>query len=469
MNSSLSKVARGDIISADFFNTLIDKINGIQEPGPVQTVNEDVISVLMDAWAAYRGLIKKQLFLPTETTDAGIKARLAVSNAIRDIMDMSLLNAIGAATIQNDTTGILEGFSDLYQVQDDLSTLFLTTMEDLSSHVDRLNFGNILNTFLNTSGQSGSLSLQGAIASQNVSSVVAAQQRINNAVLNWSGGTINGTTQVVYKGSSRGRTLVRTDTVNPFKYTFTVYNKTDKALVIQLATQFGSPHTEWKPAGIFDAQNNPLTSVSLAAKDPLNPNKPESKTEATVWVYTPNGAIDNQSAPLLLNASVPQYGEQVYSFDQVQLTVGPVETPDKPTWIIFSSVQATADLSQPVAKNKTVVLTLMARFHSDIAPKARDFIVKVTVDQQSSNVVQNFGINFTDLIKSNQSTTMLIISESFSMTSDTELGATINVPLKIELTGTVNGESLVFTVSVEAKDNSTINAIDQQRTLSIKP
>ncbi|MDQ3919624.1 MAG: hypothetical protein M3348_14230 [Acidobacteriota bacterium] len=257
---------------------------------------DGVAKAFYDAWEAYRGLIKRRVFLPPGSDEARVAAQVSITSAIRDVLEMSNRQYALAASGSLDAALALEAFHEVYRVQDELSRYFQSSIPGIVETQDRETFGQQLGVLLNTAIPGGRPGLRPAFESKSLPAAVAAQNAINLFVGGWSGeGVAVGPFGASWQSSPKGQSVVPGGT-DPFPQLFTVTNRTDKSLDIQLEAAVTAPQGDWSQSTtIEDANGAEITSVSLA---------PGTDATVTVQVKAPADAHIGDDAALTLTTSI---------------------------------------------------------------------------------------------------------------------------------------------------------------------
>ncbi|HEX8359359.1 MAG TPA: hypothetical protein VF613_04600, partial [Longimicrobium sp.] len=234
--------------------------------GPL--VRDTLAVTLETAWSAWRGVVRRRLFLPPGTDADKVAAQVSIVNAVRDVMDVASRQAGLAAGNSLDARDALEALRDLHRVQDDLQTLFRSAIPGVVHTQGRENFGAGINVRLNTALPGGGRALLPAINASDLPGAVAAQAAINQFVAGFSGeGVASGPIVVTYQSSPRGLNLVPGDTQG-FPHLFIVRNATDRRLTFRLQASAAGPAGDWSNAvTLEDAAGAVLTAgtVELAS------------------------------------------------------------------------------------------------------------------------------------------------------------------------------------------------------------
>ncbi|HSN76184.1 MAG TPA: hypothetical protein VL334_14005 [Anaerolineae bacterium] len=264
--------------------------------GPL--VADGVAKAMQDAWDVYRGLIKRRVFLPPGTDDAKIAAQIAITSALRDVMDMASRNAALAKASALDTPGALEAFQSLAAVQSDLATLFLSRIPGIIDTQSRETFARQIATYLTATIPGGGPGLLPAISANNLIAAINAQNAINLFVGSWSGeGVAIGPFGFQYEQSPNGTQLVP-GSADEFPQIFTVSNGTDKLLTIHLEASIEAPTGDWSNStALLDTQTGaPIASSALASG---------TQHSITILVSAPADARVGETATLTLTGTVP--------------------------------------------------------------------------------------------------------------------------------------------------------------------
>jgi hypothetical protein len=263
--------------------------------GPLSS--DGVASSLRDAWEVYRGFIKRRAFLTSGNDQDTIASHSLITNALRDVLDMSNRHYALAAGRALETVDALKSFQEMHRVQSELATLFLTGLTVPDPTLNRNNFALGLNTLLNNTSATGVPGLLPAVTANDLPAAVVAQNAINNLVANWSGVGVAIGPIVVSKGSApEGEDLVLGGAAAlPFNYT--VLNGTDRRLTIALETSITALHGDWTgSARIFNAAGVEIDHVDLNAG---------ASATIVVKANAGTGAVKDETATLIFKASVP--------------------------------------------------------------------------------------------------------------------------------------------------------------------
>lgn len=155
-----------------------------------------VTAVMQDAWTAYRGLLRRQLFIPTDSNAATNAARVTVPAAVRGVMDMALQHATLASARCLPRAAALQGFASLRNLQMELVQLLETGMQGVSNPHDRVEFAARLRSLITGSpASSAGAALLGdqaglgpSVEHGSIAGAIRAQQSINHVAATWQGG-----------------------------------------------------------------------------------------------------------------------------------------------------------------------------------------------------------------------------------------------------------------------------------------
>ncbi|HEU0052900.1 MAG TPA: hypothetical protein VFQ39_06970 [Longimicrobium sp.] len=211
-------------------------------------VTDAVATVLRTAWAAWRGVLRKRLFLPTSPATDSIGMLVSVMSAVRDVMDVASRQGALATAGALDVPGALDALREMHAIQDDLRAVFNLDVAGVGGTNDRKQFAQGIGVRLNTAIPGGGRALLPALNLDDLAGAVAAQVSINQFVANYSGeGVAIGPIEVTYVSSPRGTNMVPGD-AEGFPHHFTVRNGTDRGLVIHLEGSATAPTADWSNA-----------------------------------------------------------------------------------------------------------------------------------------------------------------------------------------------------------------------------
>jgi hypothetical protein len=219
------------------------------------------------AWEAYRGLVKKRVFLPSEVTSDAVGARLTILAAEQDVLAVANQKAALAAARTLNYKDSIDAFSSIYQIQSDLALLFMSAIPGITDPQGRVDFGKTLKNLLDVAGPAGIAALKISLTSNDLHGAAVAQEAINSFVGSWTGsGVAIGFIAVKYNGSSaRGTKLVPGDPL-PYPHSFNVSNSTDRSLQITLAGSVVAAHGDWSKSVAFQNTDGlQIGSVTLAS------------------------------------------------------------------------------------------------------------------------------------------------------------------------------------------------------------
>lgn len=259
--------------------------------GPL--LQDGVAGTLRDAWEVYRGLIKRRVFLPSGTSQDTLAAQHSITNAVRDVLDMSNRQHTLAASAALDTPSALAAFHDMHRVQKEFAAL-LAALPLADPTKGRASFAQGLIRLLDTTPAGAKPGLLPAVQAGNLPAAVVAQNAINFYVGNWSGeGVAIGPFGATWQSSPQGKNLVRGQS---FPHHFTVRNGTDKRLVIRLEASAAAQTGDWAGStAVTDVSGAALSGVELASG---------ASTEVVVNVTAPRDAKNGESVTLTLKTIV---------------------------------------------------------------------------------------------------------------------------------------------------------------------
>lgn len=206
--------------------------------------SDHVAKVLEDAWDIYRGLIRRQVFLPAGTDDAKIAARQTITEAIRDVMAVANRYAALALGAGLDVAGGLRAYQAMYSIQDDLVALFAGDIPGIDDTQERELFASAIDQYLNHELPGARPGLKPALEASSLIGAVDAQTEINRFVGAWSGeGVAIGPFGFTYSHSPDGVGLV--PGADPIPQVFTLSNGTNRALTMILSATASANTGDW--------------------------------------------------------------------------------------------------------------------------------------------------------------------------------------------------------------------------------
>ncbi|HST50367.1 MAG TPA: hypothetical protein VLJ61_00050 [Pyrinomonadaceae bacterium] len=296
--------------------------------GPLSS--DGVASALHDAWDVYRGLIQRRAFFLSGTDQDTLASHLTITNAVRDVMDMSNRQYALAASRSLDTPDALAAFKEMYRVQNDLAVLFVQGIPVKDQSGDREAFAKGLSKLLNQTIAGGKPGLLPAVNSNSLPATVDAQNAINFFVANWSGqGVAIGPITLSPGTSAQGLVAVKGVAT---EHRFTVGNGTDKALTIELEATAAATTGDWSNSTtIMSVGGDEVSEVQLASG---------ASTEVSVMITAPQNALKDEPVVLTLNASVPQFGKTGTAFKTLKVA-------DQVSDAVTSSVEFVGNIGLP--------------------------------------------------------------------------------------------------------------------------
>lgn len=208
-------------------------------------VNDEMAQVVADTWDVYRGLVRRQVFLPSADEATTVTARLTIDNAIRDVLSVANRYTAIAATDGLDVSGALRVFRDLFEVQSDMVEIFLGTIPGIDDIQERDLFAETIRRILEVSTPPGARpSYAAALTNQALYQALDSQIEINRFVGQWSGeGVAVGPFGFTYAGSPEGTVLVPGADATP--HLFTLVNGTNRSLEFSLGAAMSSTSADW--------------------------------------------------------------------------------------------------------------------------------------------------------------------------------------------------------------------------------
>jgi hypothetical protein len=262
--------------------------------GPM--IDDGVAHVLEDAWDAYRALIRRRDFIPFGGFSNAREAIFAIEAAIRDVMDVANRFAAQAAAGGLDVTGALTAFDALYDVQDELIDIFQTDIPDFGDLLDRDIFTTGLQLLVEGNPAAGAAGLSGALASDQLHAIVAAQQAINDYVRNWQAGGV-GPFGFTFLDAPSGVNLVPGAAAH-WRFTFT--NGRSETLRFRLQGEIDAPTGAWGSVILQNQAGQNLNNVTVASGVSMI---------VSAQFTTPADAVVGELAELKLSAEIRSTGE----------------------------------------------------------------------------------------------------------------------------------------------------------------
>lgn len=280
--------------------------------GPLEL--DAVTRAFQQAWEAYRGLVKRRVFLPVANTPDASGARVAIVAAIGDVTAVSLQMATLSASRSLASPDAIGAFAAMRDIQRELTSLFRSDIPGfLSSQTqDRVAFATTIDTYITTGIPGGGLGLAPAVQQHNLQAAARAQLVIDQFVAGWSGqGIATGFVKVDGAGSPRGTNVVPSED-NPYPHFFTVANRTDRAMTFAVAADVVGAQGDWSGAlQVMNSEGGVIESLALAVNQ---------TRQVTVHVRAPQNAVIGDTPILTLTVTAPQPSPQT-DVARVPLTV----------------------------------------------------------------------------------------------------------------------------------------------------
>jgi len=282
------------------------------------SVRDGVWETFSDAWQAYRGLIRKRVFLPMGATSAEAAARVSVVASTRDVLDLANRYAARAGGWTLDEPSAHDAFSEFYEVQKEYAELLSTGLPGVTDTQGRTTFaaGLLLRldgTVLGNPGLAPALALPGLVP------VVLAQDEINRYVGQWSGEGVAVGPFLIQEALPHpdGNTIVPGAT-SSFRFRFVLRNGTDRRLQFAVAASTEAPGGTWAgTTTIHKADGTPISSLDLNSG---------AFGEFLIHVKAPSDAVAGQTAVLTVEAAAPPPTSRSETYT-LSLLVGTASTP----------------------------------------------------------------------------------------------------------------------------------------------
>ncbi|HEX8723123.1 MAG TPA: hypothetical protein VF736_21070 [Pyrinomonadaceae bacterium] len=418
---------------------------------------------LRETRQTYRDFVLKNVFLGNVTSPQGLSARLAVTAALQAVWNAAGERFVAACRCNCvlTTDKALSVMQDLYDAQKTLASVMKADRGDIS--VEGMpDYVKQLAALLDVATPGQKPSFKAALEAKDLKAALNAQNVINGLGATWSGEVVTGNLEVTYQSAERGPTLEIGDTT-PFNYTFRVWNKTNRALDIELRAAFQPPRAAWN-AGVTvkNFPGDPGT-VSLQPYNQSNPNNPAAFADVIVSVTTPTGASAGDKGLLRLTASVPS-PVGVADFDEKELAVGETATTEPATTVDFISAPDIDGNPAAAVAGDDLPYTFHTRFHTTTGATTREFrfmVVYVSPPNASSLYTVTFG-NKTAETDASLSNTAQKATKPYPMTNDVDDSVIVNV----RPAGGALGHPLTFKVRIQSVQDSTLSKESENFTVN---
>jgi hypothetical protein len=435
---------------------------------------------LRDTRDAYRNLIQKNVFLANALSPEALTPRLVVTSALQSVMSTASERHVSTCRcncVLSREKG-LAVMQDLYEVQKNLVAVLSTDWGRSFNAVGLKGFANLLKTYLDVAipgSPSSRPSLKAAIAASNLNAALDAQNFINGMGGQWAGEAVTGNLDVTYHPpSSRGKTLVRTATGGlpnpPYRYTFRVTNKTNRALEIKVRAGFDAPQSEWDD-GVTVISGD---TVNLQPFNASNPNNPTAFSDVIVEVIPPSAqdaSIGSNGTLRLVSSVDPPVN--VSDDDSVDLTIGTKDAPEAATGVsILKGKDASGndllviDGSPNAAPtNEPVTYTFKTIYSTATGPTPRNFRFFVMLDQPA-NANNLYTVHF-DNKTTETDTGVNTATQKATLPYPMASGAQDEVQVSITPKAAAIGHPLTFRARLQAVDD--VNLKDESQVFTITP
>src|SRR6266702_1135946 len=292
-------------------------------------VDDALSGVFETAWTVYRGILIHRLFLPLGSAPEEIAMQLAITGAVRDVMDVATRQASRAGAWSLDESRALSALQDLYQVQSDLQVLLASDFPGVTDVQDRKQFASLYSNYLDGPLSPG-VALHDALSAKDMCQAVAAQNAVNQFVAGWSGeGIAVGPTFINFLPGNLN-TVPGGDAA---AHQFELHNGTDRSLTFVLSAAISAPHGDWTRAATvhqissatelqsIDIRSGGVATLEVQVRAPLNVPQIGDTVKLTVeavvgpphtdfdfvvtlttahpetWTVVINGALPDSSTP----------------------------------------------------------------------------------------------------------------------------------------------------------------------------
>jgi hypothetical protein len=448
------EVHPGDLITSELMNQILQDLQALNEQvaalsggtsgtGPR---NGPATASLHDAWTFYGSLAKSGEFLPSAATAEAIQSAAEITTYLQDVMYTALAGT--PLGYSGDATGLLDVFRRMYAKQHDVVVLFSAPIPGIPDSSSHKRFATLLNAGLESDTPLGDASLRKAVENANLPAAIAAQNRINNMVRDEGGDVTTGNLEVIYRGAVGSTESLVIGSTQPVLYRFTVTNRTNRNLDVQLSAEFLPPRQAWRDLSVVGIDGAARSSIQLAPFDPARPNDPAATQEIRIAAMTPAGAANGDTGTLQLNAFVPQPINRRASASRL-LTVSTTATPQTPGAVtsVTGSPVVSGDLSN-AGEFETLTLDFQFAFSALQGPANRQFRFRIDVTAPA-NPDALFVIEYAPAdaaIDTSASTAIRKISQPFTMTDGTSRSVNVSIT---PVSGS-NGRNLMFTARVES-------------------
>jgi hypothetical protein len=264
--------------------------------------------VLQATWNAYYGLVRRRAFLTLPTSRivgtafaaAAFQdtegARLSILTELQAVMAVANQKAAIAASGAMNLAAALAAFTEVANAQETLALLLRDPIPGTGDPQERITFATTLLRYIRQQVPGNAPGLTPAIQSGSLTDAIHAQTEINALIGTGTGqpGAL-GFIEAIYQSSPDGDSLVPNN-AQPYRFIFTIGNRTNQALDIDLAGSVLAQTGNWEGAvSVQNTDGAAISSIRLATQTTQN---------VTAVVTVPANALIGESVSVVLDATV---------------------------------------------------------------------------------------------------------------------------------------------------------------------
>lgn len=286
-------------------------------------VRDEIAEVISDTWSVYRGILRRQVFLPSVERDSliglneRINARTTIINSIEDVMSIANRYAAAANSDVLNVRSTLRGFRELFDIQKELVQIFSDGIPGTFDTQEREIFAANIDSILTVSTPPDGPGYAAAIADNDLYAVLNSQIEINRFVGQWSGeGVATGPFYFEYIRSPQGSVLVPGE--DPTPHIFRLQNSTNKSLEFDLDATLQANSGDWSRS---------VTIARMIGGDEITSLFVEKGTSRNITLMlsapgAPNPAVIGEALRFSITASVGSPTNRTNTYNSSPVTIG---------------------------------------------------------------------------------------------------------------------------------------------------
>jgi hypothetical protein len=415
-------------------------------------------TILQATWNAYYGLVRRRVFLSVPSTAfnlAGLAAigavdlegaRLSILTELQAVMAVANQKAAIAAAGAMTLTAALASFTELASAQETLALLLRDPIPGTGDPPERVAFATTLLQYLRQQVPLNAPGLFPSIQSGSLPDAIHAQTEINSLIGTGTGqaGAL-GFIEALYQSSTDGDSLVPNN-AQPYHFVFTVANRTNQALDIDLVGSVLAPSGHWDGAvAVQNADGAAVGSIHLNS---------QATQDVTAVVTVPADATIGDPVSIVLDASVgAPHNKQAQGTHPAR--VAAVGGQPVVRTVAIESVQLPAgvdldNVPQSAAAPVILQFTFRLRYTAAQPPNLANFLFRVTATDSAH--LADWALEFVGVAAQHQLPTQWEFSP-LPLTSGASAATAFTVRVRTPVARlAAEDKVLTFTVRVESTD-----------------